>query len=276
MSDQPPPGPVLPPEQSDAVSRLLREARVETPMPEDVRHRLDGVIGDLAAQRAARTRSVRPLPPRPGAIEAPAHGAAGSESNGPVVDLAARRRRTRLNLVVAAAAAVVAVGVGAATIPPLIGGDTTANDSSESAPEPSAGGGSLDGLDAEGSQESPGSDGHDDGALPSDAPEHESLPAPGRGASLSDFDGEFLDGQDAELALDSLAQDAQSLVDGAVAAGEVTGPSTCEVTLTDGEVGVVTTYEGTPAVLAVMVDSGWARVLTCEGALLAGTSVSVD
>lgn len=64
---------------------LLAEARLDEPMPADVAARLDGVLADLGADRAA---TAPPLP-----------------------DRAAARRRRRRSLVLAAAAAV-AIGVG--------------------------------------------------------------------------------------------------------------------------------------------------------------------
>lgn len=64
---------------------LLAEARLDEPMPADVAARLDGVLADLGADRAA---VATPLP-----------------------DRAAARRRRRRSLVLAAAAAV-AIGVG--------------------------------------------------------------------------------------------------------------------------------------------------------------------
>jgi hypothetical protein len=101
----------LSPEQ-ERVRRLLAEARVEAPMPDDVVARLDRVLARLADEE--------------------------DDDDAPsLVDLAARRRRKAATLLVAAAA-VVAVGVGAGQLLPgagLSGGDDSA---AESAPEPAA------------------------------------------------------------------------------------------------------------------------------------------
>lgn len=83
----------LSPEQ-ERVRRLLAEARVETPMPDDVVARLDRVLAQLVDDEDA----------------APAT----------VVELASRRRRKATTLLVAAAA-VVAVGVGAGNLLPGAG-----------------------------------------------------------------------------------------------------------------------------------------------------------
>lgn len=81
-----------PTSQEEQVRRLLAEARHTEPMPDHVVARLDGVLADLARERADADRRAE-LPTAP-------------------ADLAgARRRRTVRNLLVAAAA-VVAVGVG--------------------------------------------------------------------------------------------------------------------------------------------------------------------
>ncbi|MCD4523745.1 hypothetical protein [Nocardioides sp. cx-173] len=74
-------------EQEERVRRLLAEARVDAPMPEDVATRLDAVLAQLAEGQP------------PGA-------------NAQVVALASRRRRKVTTLLVAAAAVVV-VGIGA-------------------------------------------------------------------------------------------------------------------------------------------------------------------
>ena len=78
----------LSPEQ-ERVRRLLAQARVDEPMPDDVAERLDRVLAQLADE---------------------------ADDDAPsVVDLAARRRRKAATLLVAAAA-VVAVGVGAGNL----------------------------------------------------------------------------------------------------------------------------------------------------------------
>lgn len=104
----------LSPEQ-ERVRRLLAEARVETPMPDDVVARLDRVLAQLADDQDA----------------APAT----------VVELASRRRRKAATLLVAAAA-VVAVGVGAGNLLPGSGltqaDSDSAGASAESGPPPAA------------------------------------------------------------------------------------------------------------------------------------------
>jgi hypothetical protein len=87
-------------EQEERVRRLLAEARVDAPMPEDVVTRLDAVLARLAEGE-------------PGGDEAR------------VVALASRRRHKVVTLLVAAAAVVV-VGVG---VGQLVGGSTGSDDS---------------------------------------------------------------------------------------------------------------------------------------------------
>ncbi len=83
--------PTLDPDDDARIRRLLADARHAEPMPDAVAARLDRVLADLSARRAAE-------------VAAPA---------AEVVDLAARRRRTAGRLLVAAAAVVVAgVGIG--------------------------------------------------------------------------------------------------------------------------------------------------------------------
>lgn len=258
------PDPVLPPEQSGAVTRLLREARASGPVPADVAARLDAVLEELRTERLTDPAAPHSpgLPPRP---------AAG------VVDLGARRRRRRVQFVFAAAAVVLAVGVGAVTIPELGNVQSDDTTSSEGASE---GGASGEGF----GDDSADSDADDDagpeaesapepGVSPSEGAE-EPAPIPGRGSGLAAFEGEILDGQGSQLADATLPQDAQALVDGAVRTGELAAVD-CTVSVSAGEAGVRTTYDGLDAVLVVDLDSGWARVLTCEGRLLAATSVDV-
>lgn len=83
----------LSPEQ-ERVRRLLAQARVEDPMPDDVAERLDRVLARLADEEG--------------------------ESPATVVDLAHRRRRKAATLLVAAAA-VVALGVGVGNLVPGAG-----------------------------------------------------------------------------------------------------------------------------------------------------------
>lgn len=93
----------LSPEQ-ERVRRLLAQARVEDPMPDDVAERLDRVLARLADEEG--------------------------ESPATVVDLAHRRRRKATTLLVAAAA-VVALGVGVGNLVPV----TTSSDDAGSAAE---------------------------------------------------------------------------------------------------------------------------------------------
>lgn len=93
----------LGPEQ-ERVRRLLAEARVEDPMPDDVAERLDRVLARLADEEG--------------------------ESPATVVDLAHRRRRKAATLLVAAAA-VVALGVGVGNLVP--GGGLSGDDSGSAA-----------------------------------------------------------------------------------------------------------------------------------------------
>ncbi|MDP3894100.1 hypothetical protein [Nocardioides sp.] len=85
-------------DQQERVRRLLAQARVDEPMPDDVVERLDRVLARLADEE--------------------------HEPPATVSELATRRRRKAATLLVAAAA-VVAVGVGAGNLLPgsVIGGD---------------------------------------------------------------------------------------------------------------------------------------------------------
>ncbi|GEP35210.1 hypothetical protein NSZ01_29780 [Nocardioides szechwanensis] len=94
----------LSPEQ-ERVRRLLAQARVEDPMPDDVAERLDRVLARLADEEG--------------------------ESPATVVDLAHRRRRKAATLLVAAAA-VVALGVGVGNLVP---GTVSSGDDAGSAAE---------------------------------------------------------------------------------------------------------------------------------------------
>ncbi|MDO9494839.1 MAG: hypothetical protein Q7J48_03975 [Nocardioides sp.] len=78
-------------EQQERVRRLLAQARVDEPMPDDVVARLDRVLARLADEEG--------------------------EHPATVVELATRRRRKAATLLVAAAAVVV-VGIGAGTLVP--------------------------------------------------------------------------------------------------------------------------------------------------------------
>lgn len=105
----------LSPEQ-ERVRALLAQARVDTPVPDDVAARLDRVLAQLAE----------------GGPEE------GSEAPTAVVDLASRRRRKAATLLVAAAA-VVAVGFGIGTVVPDATEDS-ASDSGAVAPADTAAG----------------------------------------------------------------------------------------------------------------------------------------
>ena len=92
--------PELSPEQEAHVARLLSGARANEPIPADVAARLEGVLGELSAERP------------------------GTPPMAPVLDLAARRRRRRAGWLLSAAAAVLVVGVGTGiVIRPDAGGD---------------------------------------------------------------------------------------------------------------------------------------------------------
>lgn len=108
----------LSPEQ-ERVRALLAEARVDTPIPDDVAARLDRVLAQLAETRAEEGDSEGP--------EVPAT----------VVDLAARRRRKAVTLLVAAVA-VVAVGIGLGSVVP------SAREQSDSAGDSGAAAESVD------------------------------------------------------------------------------------------------------------------------------------
>lgn len=99
----------LSPEQ-ERVRRLLAQARVEDPMPDDVVERLDRVLARLADEEG--------------------------ESPAAVVDLAHRRRRKAATLLVAAAA-VVALGVGVGNLVP--GTVSSGDDAGSAAEAPEAG-----------------------------------------------------------------------------------------------------------------------------------------
>jgi hypothetical protein len=99
----------------EQVRRLLADARHDAPIPAGVAARLDGVLADLAAERAAP-----PVPPPP--LGPPA----------PVVDLAARRRRRQGAAMLVAAAAVVAIGIGVGTVVDRSPGGDSAGGSAES------------------------------------------------------------------------------------------------------------------------------------------------
>ena len=107
--------PPLSAQQEAAVRRALAAAGGAEPMPEQIVDRLDGVIAELAAERATGTASgdrpdEAPTPPAPGPL--------GTQEHRVVVplDAAARRRRTRAQVLLGAAAVVIAVAVGAGVL----------------------------------------------------------------------------------------------------------------------------------------------------------------
>lgn len=89
----------LPARQEEAVRRLLAESAGDEPMPAEVRARMDGLLTELGAERAAGAREV-------GAADAV------TDADPPVTTLRSRRRRRLARGLLAAAAAVVVVGIG--------------------------------------------------------------------------------------------------------------------------------------------------------------------
>lgn len=117
--EEPTPGP-LSAAESEAVRRLLAEARTDAPMPDEVRSRLDDVLAGLVAERAAGDQpDTEPAP---------------DDRPAPVVQLQLRRRRWAQALV--AAAAVTVVGVATTQ---LVGDDRGQDDAGTTAEnEPAA------------------------------------------------------------------------------------------------------------------------------------------
>ena len=89
----------LPARQEEAVRRLLAESAGDEPMPAEVGARMDGLLTELSAERAAGAREV-------GAADA------ATDADPPVTTLRSRRRRRLARGLLAAAAAVVVVGIG--------------------------------------------------------------------------------------------------------------------------------------------------------------------
>lgn len=117
------------PEQEEQVARALAEtARHEPvpPLPDEVAARLDGVLAELVAARAAA----------PGTDPAP--------SGASVTDLGTRRRRRRPNVLVAAAAVALIVAAGGAVATGGFGIGGIGSSSSDSASSTAGGSGVQD------------------------------------------------------------------------------------------------------------------------------------
>lgn len=238
----------LSPEQEAALRRLLRGARHTEPTPEAVATRLDDVIAGLARERAAGTSAVTDLPPR---AVPPLPGTTADHHPGPTpapLDLdAARRRRGRLTTVfLAAAAVVVAVGVGGVVLPQVTGSGqddaATSDQSSETSQEQQE--------DGAGAAEAP----PQAAPTPDDVAPEENIaflariaPVPGTVLGAPD---------DRDLPADVTVEDATSVLAAAAAsAGRALDPSTCGGVSAD-EGGVLTSYDGSPALLVVEIVGG--------------------
>lgn len=264
-------GTSLTPAQETALRRLLRDARHTEPAPAAVAARLDDVIAGLARERAAGTTAGDPppyattgqagqpgqpgLPDRP----APAQRSEPSASTSTPLDLdAARRRRgRRVNVLLGAAAAVVVIGVGGVLVPQWGGSDS--NESSSDA-------GSAEMYDSESSDG--GGAGMSEvppGEAPTDLPGAPMTPLePGAQreavrtlAALAPDPGELLAAPaDVGLAPELTTGDLSAVLRGAASsAGRALPASTCGGVGAD-EGGVLTTYDGAPALLVVRVDGG--------------------
>ncbi|HVK28274.1 MAG TPA: hypothetical protein VM575_08030 [Nocardioides sp.] len=121
--------------------RTLAAAGGPEPIPAGVSARLDGVIEDLVADRAASGATVS-HPENPGIVVP--------------LDAAARRRRVRVRALLGAAAAVVAVGVGAGIITNDTGGDGDGDAATATSDEAPARDGQAAGLADD--RDQPGSD----------------------------------------------------------------------------------------------------------------------
>lgn len=247
----------MPPSDDDArVARLLREARHESPVPDEVAARLDGVLADLARERSAATPSPSPTRSDP-------------EARTDVVllaDHAARRRRRRATtLLVAVAAVVAAVGIGVA-VPSMQASDEDAATSDA--------GGSAASQDLSVESDLPEAPSSVEGqAEPGaeSAPERESdLEAARDAAALAPRAGEILDGGSRGLRTDTLEDDVRDTLAAVVADPVAAAAQACAATPGSGGVGILTTYDDVPALLVVDPSTGAARVLGCaDGDLLA-------
>lgn len=131
----------LSPAQTEAVRRMLADARHTEPIPADVARRLDSTLAKMASARV------------PGEPDSSTDSENDALPAAPVVDLASRRRRRAASLLVAAAA-VVALGVSLPQVLPSGGNDaaTSAQDSGGDTLEDSTSGG----QDARSSTPTPG------------------------------------------------------------------------------------------------------------------------
>lgn len=250
----------MPPSDDEArVARLLREARHEEAVPEDVAARLDDVLSDLARERSEAA------PPTPGPAATPPDPHRRTDVL-PFDPLAARRRRRRSSaLLVAAAAVVAAVGIGVA-VPSLQSSDEDAATSSEA-------GGSAEG-DFSTDEGRPGASSSVDGQS---GPGLESAPQEGNdlgtsrdAAALAPRAGEVLDGGPRELRTTTLEDDVSAVLAEVATDPVPVAGSACAATPGAGGVGILTTYDDVPALLVVDPSTGAARVLGCaDGDLLA-------
>lgn len=157
----------LDPQVEAAVRRTLAAAGGPEPMPAEVATRLDGVIAEQVAERAAAGVTVS-HPENPGIVVP--------------LDAAARRRRVRVRVLLGAAAAVVAVAVGAGILNNDMDGDAgdAATATSDEAPARDAAGAADElqehdaGSDSDTQAESTAGS-YADSASPSAAPEVSAL-----------------------------------------------------------------------------------------------------
>jgi len=237
----------LSPEQEAALRRLLRGARHTEPTPEAVATRLDDVIAGLARERAAGTSAVTDLPPR---AVSPLPGTTTGPTAGPPapldLDAARRRRGRRTNLLLAAAAVVVAVGVGGVVLPQVTGSGqddaATSDQSAETSEEQQE--------DGAGAAEAP----PQAAPTPEDVAPEESVASLAR---IAPAPGTVLGAPtDRDLPADVTVLDATSvLASAAASAGRALDPSTCGGVSAD-EGGVLTSYDGSPALLVVEIVGG--------------------
>lgn len=243
----------LDPATEAALARLLASARHDDGIPDDVAARLDDVLADLGAERAATApadRAPAEVPAEPG-VPAP-------------VDLAARRRRSRwtTGLLVAAAVVVVA-GVGVSVVP-RGGGDSGAGSSSVQ-DEGSAAFTPEGSDDSLGVDEAPGMDGGV-GAAPESGPPAD---AASDLASLQPYAGSVLS-TSLPVRPATVDDDVAALVAAAARAPEPAASAACAVAPGTGAVGLLTTYDGADAVVLLDPASGDATVAACDdGATLA-------
>lgn len=226
----------LTPQQSEAVRRLLAEARHDEPMPPEVVARLDGVLAELREGPGVATRESGSAPRAAWAAD---QEPSPDDTAGSVRPL---RRRSKLPQMMLAAAAVVAIGFGVTQILPTGdddgagSGDTTF--SSDEAPE----GDSADEAPSMGAQP------------PTDAEKDQEHTAAARAKRLID-----------RVPLTGLAP----LDTGQLEARRATQATCGPKSLGDGERRVPASYEGDPAVVVFRTGEDGARqadVYVCNAA----------